>query len=453
MAPAECNYKIYNKELLAIIWCFEKWRPELEGTGLPVNVLTDHKGLEYFMTTKKLTSRQVRWAEFLLEFNFVISYQSGKKNDKADALTRKPNERPHGNDKRLEHCMRTLLPPERVELQPIEESEGKELNLSKHVAKSNREDEICTEIWEYLADPKNKEQPDTFSKGLRVNDGLLLKKNLLWIPEDIWVDVIKTVHDQQAVGHPGVARTLEMIQRNYYWPKMKGTIQQYTRNCHVCKRAKAARDTYHGLLQPLPVPERPWVDVTMDFVVGLPKCHAYGQVYDAILMVIDWLSKERHYIPCSEENEGTSAAATADLFVCDVWLKHGLPTSLTSDRGSQFVSKMWDSLCKLLGIRAKLSTAHHSKTNGQSKIANQEAERHLQTYTNHFQDVWVQLLPIREFAANANVSATTKIPPFLVTKGYNPRMSFDHVDLSANFTRKRIANATARLIAGHIEKV
>ena len=57
MAPAECYYKIYDKELLAIIRCFKKWRPELKGTGLPVKVLTNHKGLKYFMTIKKLTPR------------------------------------------------------------------------------------------------------------------------------------------------------------------------------------------------------------------------------------------------------------------------------------------------------------------------------------------------------------------------------------------------------------
>ena len=74
MVPAECLYEIYDKELLTIIWCFKKWRPELEGISLPVKVFTDYKGLEYFMSTKKLTLRQVRWAEFLLEFNFMISY-------------------------------------------------------------------------------------------------------------------------------------------------------------------------------------------------------------------------------------------------------------------------------------------------------------------------------------------------------------------------------------------
>ena len=94
IVPVECHYKIYDKELLAIICCFEEWRPELESTSLPVKVLTNHKGLEYFMTTKKLTLRQVRWAKFLSEFNFVISYQSSKKNDKADALIWKPNKKP-----------------------------------------------------------------------------------------------------------------------------------------------------------------------------------------------------------------------------------------------------------------------------------------------------------------------------------------------------------------------
>ena len=132
MAPAECNYEIYDKKLLAIIWCFKEWQPELEGTGLPVKVLTDHKGLKYFMSTKKLIPRQVRWAEFLSEFNFVISYQSGKKNDKANALTRKPNKQPtNDEDKRRKHSVRVLLPLNRIdheaELQPIDKDHGKVL--------------------------------------------------------------------------------------------------------------------------------------------------------------------------------------------------------------------------------------------------------------------------------------------------------------------------------------
>ena len=230
-------------------------------------------------------------------------------------------------------------------------------------------------------------------------------------------------------------------------------IQRFICNCHICKQAIAAQDTYHGLLQPMPVPERAWTNITIDFVMGLPKCKAYRQIYDAILMVINQLSKEKHYILCSEEDDCTSTEATADLFLWDVWSKHGLPINIMLDRESQFVSKMWDSLCKLLGIKAKLSIAFHPKTNGQSKNANQEAEWHLQSYVNYFQDDWVQLLPMGKFSANVNVSATIKVPPFLATKGYNPRMSFDSVDLLANLTREKITNSMAKLIANHMEEV
>ena len=114
---------------------------------------------------------------------------------------------------------------------------------------------------------------------------------------------------------------------------------------------------------------------------------------------------------------------------------------------------MWDSLCKLLGIKAKLFIAFHPKIDSQSKNANQEAEQHLKSYVNHFQNDWVWLLPMREFSANANVSATTKVPPFLATKSYNSRISFDPVDLSADLTREKIANSMAKSIANCMEEV
>ena len=158
----------------------------------------------------------------------------------------------------------------------------------------------------------------------------------MWVPEredsQLRLRVIKKVHNQPAVSHLGIKQTLHMICRFYYWPAMRKDIEQYLHNCHVCKRAKASRDAYNGLFQPLPVPERPWVDLTMDFVVGLPKSHGHdAKLYDAILMVVDQLSKERHYIPCTEEDNGTNAEATAAMFLRHVWCYHGLPISLTSD--------------------------------------------------------------------------------------------------------------------------
>ena len=98
-SPAEYNYEIYDKELMAIIRCFEEWRPELESMPHPIRVLSDHKNLEYFMSTKLLSHRQARWSEFLSRFNFKIVYRPGKAGAKPDALTRRSADLPKEEDK------------------------------------------------------------------------------------------------------------------------------------------------------------------------------------------------------------------------------------------------------------------------------------------------------------------------------------------------------------------
>ena len=141
------------------------------------------------------------------------------------------------------------------------------------------------------------------------------------------------------------------------------------------------------------------------------------------------------------------------MFLRHVWCYHGLLISLTSNRRPQFALKMWNLLCKLLDIKSKLSTAWHPETDGQSKIANQEMERYLCSYINHFQDDWVECLPMAEFSSNSNTSATTKMPPFLVLCSYIFCMSFELVDFTALSTRKQLANAKAKSIANCMQEV
>ena len=100
-------------------------------------------------------------------------------------------------------------------------------------------------------------------------------------------------------------------------------------------------------------------------------------------MVVDCLTKERHYIPCTTDENGTTTKATAQLLLQNIWKLHSLLSSLTSDKGPQFISGVWKNLCKILGISANLSTSFHPETDGQSEIANQEIERHLRTFVNY----------------------------------------------------------------------
>ena len=110
-SPAECNYDIYDKDLMAIIKALAEWRPECEGAGYPIQLITDYKNLEYFMTKKLSNRRQARWSEFLSRFDSEIFYRPGKSNAKADALTRRPGDLPQGGDERSQNMEQVVLKP------------------------------------------------------------------------------------------------------------------------------------------------------------------------------------------------------------------------------------------------------------------------------------------------------------------------------------------------------
>ena len=202
-------------------------------------------------------------------------------------------------------------------------------------------------------------------------------------------------------------------------------------------------------MKPLPIPSRPWTNVTLDFVTDLPISNGYN----AILMVVDCLTKERHYISCTTDENGTTTKTTAQLLLQNVWKLHVLPLFLTSDRGPQFISGVWKNLCKILDISASLSTSFHPEIDGQSEIANQEMERHLCTFVHYQQDDWSDKLPMVEFAANNNNSTSTRLSPFFASRGLHPRRSFDVVDLSDTITRERINKKKAIDISESMQSI
>lgn len=471
LLPAECNYEIYDKELLAIVRCLEHWRPELESTDIPIQIFTDHKSLEYFMQTKELTRRQARWAEKLADFNFKIMYRSGKSNGKADALTRMPNSVPtDSQDERRKHQHRAVLSPECFQKYDTgfsadrESEEGdnitdeqinaltdEDLPLYARITLANQDDEDCGRIREAM-----EKDPTQMFEGINLRHcsqrhHTLFYKGRLWVPAtpELHLELIKESHDPPACGHPGRDRTLEIVKRQFYWPGMKDEIARYIRNCHACQRSKAPRDQYNGLLQPLPIPEQRWQDISMDFVTGLPS----SDNFNAICTLVDRLTKERHYAPCIATDKGTSAEATVDILLNYVFRTHGLPNSITSDRGPQFVSLVWTALCKRLQIKANLSTAFHPETDGQTERANQDIERQLRTYCSYMQDDWARLLPIAEFADNNAITNATGMSPFFANKGFHPRMSFSPPVEPGPTTRERTQVAKANNIADRMANV
>ena len=110
-SPTECNYKIHDKELLAIVKCCWEWESELHSVK-DFLVLTDHKNLTYFTTTKKLNECQIHWQEFLSQFHFCIQYHPGCEGTLPDVLSCREQDMPHGADDCFAHWEACLLKPE-----------------------------------------------------------------------------------------------------------------------------------------------------------------------------------------------------------------------------------------------------------------------------------------------------------------------------------------------------
>jgi len=174
MIPAEINYHIYDKELLAIIRCFEHWRPELKCTELFIQMFIDHQALKTFMKNKQLSRRQVNYLNVLSEFNFQIIFRSGKTNTKADALTRMPLANASEPAQRLEDRFQTILIPDRVDVLPVEP----EANLYQRVRMINQTDELCSEYRQAMNENKLKFHT-TKLEDCEIIDGVLFRKGLL----------------------------------------------------------------------------------------------------------------------------------------------------------------------------------------------------------------------------------------------------------------------------------
>ena len=151
---------------------------------------------------------------------------------------------------------------------------------------------------------------------------------------------------------------------------MSRYIGKYVSTCDLCIQTKAQRHLLVGELHPLPIPSGPWDTISVDFIVELPDSVGH----DAIMVVVDSLTKRAHFIPTFTT---LSAAGTARLFVRHVWKHHGLPCKVVSDRGPQFVVEFTQELYRMLGIRVAATTAYHPQGDGQTERVNQELEQYL----------------------------------------------------------------------------
>ncbi|GJP42097.1 hypothetical protein CLOM_g1688 [Closterium sp. NIES-68] len=214
-------------------------------------------------------------------------------------------------------------------------------------------------------------------------------------------------------GHFGVDKTTKMLQRNYYWPNMTDDVCKYVSSCTACQIMKSSHQRAAGLLQPLDPLKRPWQHVTMDYVTGL-SAGPCGN--DAILVVVDRLTKMAHFIACQQT---ITAEQTVQLFLTNVIRLHGLPSAIISDRDPKFTSNFWRHLWDQFGTKLQFSSAYHPPTDRQTERVNQTMEQLILT-TCTDPRTWEKSLPLLEFAYNNATSATTHQSPFFLNYGHDP---------------------------------
>ena len=211
-------------------------------------------------------------------------------------------------------------------------------------------------------------------------------------------------------------RTLDLIGRYYWWPGMQEQVASFIKGCVPCQRSKPPAGATAGKLQPLPVPQRIWEEISMDFIGPLPLT---PRGFDMVLVVVDRLSKMAIFIPCKSD---ITSEQTGRLLMQYVFSKHGIPATVLSDRGTQFTAAWLQSLYRLLGTKQLLTTAYHPQTNGQSERVNRtltEVLRHLVDKTSY--DDWDLQLPLVEFAHNNAKNRSTGASPFMICYGKHPR--------------------------------
>ena len=396
LTVSKMKYSAYERKLAATAYCFLMWRHYIEGCPGGVIVMMEHQTLRSLMDHQVLTQVQTRWMKLGLfqSISPTILYNPRKANVIADALSRSclgPKEEPEVVETVMTLTASLAMPEE-------------ELQLWKSALADNPN----------LMDAVKRLRGGQACRGLHLSlQGLLYMEHdrqRLVVPASLRQRILRECHDIPSIGHVGIRRTLELLERSYHSRSTRKDATQYVRTYPTYQMIKPDTRKKAGALQPIPPPERKWSQVTADLVTDLPE----SEGCTTVVVFVDRLTKRVHFAPCTKE---VTASDYAKVFVDTVFRHHGLPEVIISDWDPRFTNKFWITLFELLRTDLRLNTAFHPQTDRQSKVMIRTLENFLQPYVERNPTSWMRQLPLAEFTANNAVNASTGYTPFYFEAG------------------------------------
>ncbi|KAJ4778469.1 polyprotein [Rhynchospora pubera] len=366
----------YERELIGLVKAVRHWRPYLWGTKFTVR--TDHYSLKHLLDQRLSTIPQHTWVSKLFGFDFQVEYRPGNANIVADALSRRDEE----------PSLHALSSPSFAFYDDLR------VEVAEHPAYADLHAQLAAA---------------TLPTGWDYTDGFFTKNARIFLGSGS-AFTSAALQFAHGMGHEGVEKTLHRLRSNFTFSDMKKFVQEFVAACSVCQRNKSVHLHPAGLLQPLPLPDKIWADISMDFIVGFPTVHGKS----VILTVVDRLSKYSHFIALAHPYTAQSVAL---VFYETIVKLHGVPQSIVSDRDPVFTSKFWQELFRLQVVHLKLSSAFHPQTDGQTEVVNRTIEMYLRCLACDRPRTWLQWLPWAEFCYNTSYHSALKATPFEVVYG------------------------------------
>lgn len=417
LSPAEKNYTITEKECLAVVWAVQKFRPYLYGRHF--SVVTDHHALCWLSSLKNVSGRLGRWILRLQEYDFSVTYKSGRTHKDADALSRCPLSSPPDILSSSGSSAALPMAPLHITGQ----------DLPSNLVSLQRDDTYCRQLIDQLecsVSPPNGRSRRQLNKFRLLNGGALYRLNYhptgdRWvpvIPRCLRNHILEVFHDDPTAGHLAFHKTYDRIKSRFFWPGLSTSVAKYVASCPSCQYRKRPTSTSAGMLQPLPCPSDPFEVVGIDLYGPLPSTPT-GHRW--IVTAVDHLTRYAETAPLRTG----CASEVADFFLQTIFLRHGPPRVLLSDRGRTFLSAVLAEVLRAAGTAHKTTSSYHPQTNGLTERFHRTLSDMISAYINPDHKNWDVILPFVTYAYNTAVQSTTGFSPFFLVYGRHPPSVLD----------------------------